>query len=179
VYAVVQTGGKQYRAEIGQVLTIEKLDVPTGEEVRFDQVLLISVDGNVRVGAPTIEGAVVTGKVVRQDRGPKIIVFKYKPKVRYRRKTGHRQYQTQVLVQTIDGVGRAERPRAETSTTATATVEPVEPVAPSAAPVQPVAAAEPVAPVAEVEPTDTLAAAEPAERSAQADEQGLAEDTQE
>lgn len=113
MYAVVQTGGKQYRAEIGQVLTIEKLDLPTGEEVRFDQVLLISDDGSVRVGTPTVEGAVVTGKVVRQDRGPKIIVFKYKPKVRYRRKTGHRQYQTHVLVQTIDGVGRAGRPRVE------------------------------------------------------------------
>ena len=63
--------------------------------------LLISDDGNVTVGSPTIAGAAVTGKVVRQDRGPKIIVFKYKPKVRYRRKTGHRQSQTHVLVQAI------------------------------------------------------------------------------
>src|SRR5579884_1725470 len=81
VYAVVQTGGKQYKAEIGQVLIVEKLDVPTGEEVRFDQVLLVNDDTSITVGTPLVAGAVVTGKVVRQDRGPKIIVFKYKPKV--------------------------------------------------------------------------------------------------
>jgi large subunit ribosomal protein L21 len=101
VYAVLVTGGKQYKAQIGQVLTIEKLEVPTGEEVRFDQVLLINDDQQVTVGTPVIGGASVTGKVVRHDRGPKIIVFKYKPKVRYRRKTGHRQEQTHVLVQSI------------------------------------------------------------------------------
>src|ERR1700686_3626661 len=93
VYAVLVTGGKQYKAHIGQVLTIEKLEVPTGEEVRFDQVLLINDDQQVTVGTPVIGGASVTGKVVRPDRGPKIIVFKYKPKVRYRRKTAHRQEQ--------------------------------------------------------------------------------------
>src|SRR5947209_3975037 len=99
VYAVLVTGGKQYKAQVGQVLTIEKLDVPAGQEVQFDRVLLISDDAaGVTVGTPLIEGATVTGKVVRQDRGPKIIVFKYKPKVRYRRKTGHRQSQTHVLV---------------------------------------------------------------------------------
>lgn len=112
MYAVVQTGGKQYKAEIGQVLIIEKLDVPTGEEVRFEQVLLVNDDTSVTVGTPLVQGAVVTGKVVRQDRGPKIIVFKYKPKVRYRRKTGHRQYRTQVLVETINGVGRLDSRRA-------------------------------------------------------------------
>jgi len=100
VYAVVKTGGKQYKAEVGRVLTVERLDVPTGEQVELD-VLLISDDGNVTVGSPTIAGAAVTGKVVRHDRGPKIIIFKYKPKVRYRKKTGHRQEQTHVLVQAI------------------------------------------------------------------------------
>ena len=91
MYAVLTTGGKQYRAEVGQILTIEKLDVPTGESVQFDQVLLIRDGDQSTIGAPVITGATVSGKVVRQDRGPKIIVFKYKPKVRYRRKTGHRQ----------------------------------------------------------------------------------------
>lgn len=100
MYAVVKTGGKQYKAEVGRVLTVERLDVPTGEQVELD-VLLISDDGNVTVGSPTIVGAAVTGKVVRHDRGPKIIIFKYKPKVRYRKKTGHRQEQTHVLVQAI------------------------------------------------------------------------------
>jgi large subunit ribosomal protein L21 len=101
VYAVLVTGGKQYKAQIGQTLTIEKLDIATGQDVQFDQVLLINDDAGVTIGTPTIEGATVTGKVVRQDRGPKIIVFKYKPKVRYRRKTGHRQSQTHVLVKAI------------------------------------------------------------------------------
>jgi large subunit ribosomal protein L21 len=101
VYAVLVTGGKQYKAQIGETLTIEKLDIAAGQEVQFDQVLLINDDAGVTVGTPTIAGATVTGKVVRQDRGPKIIIFKYKPKVRYRRKTGHRQSQTHVLVQGI------------------------------------------------------------------------------
>jgi len=101
VYAVLVTGGKQYTARVGQLLTIEKLDIPAGQEVRFDQILLVQDDAGTTVGTPVVAGAQVTGKVVRQDRGPKIIVFKYKPKVRYRRKTGHRQYRTQVLVQSI------------------------------------------------------------------------------
>ncbi len=128
MYAVLVTGGKQYKAQVGQVLTIEKLDVPAGQDVQFDQVLLISDDANVTVGAPLVDGAVVTGKVVRQDRGPKIIVFKYKPKVRYRRKTGHRQSQTHVLVQTIERDGtvlamRSTRPAAATVVEETAPVE--------------------------------------------------------
>lgn len=101
MYAVLVTGGKQYKAEVGQTLTIEKLDVATGQEVEFDQVLMVSDGAEVTVGTPTVVGAKVVGKVVRQDRGPKIIVFKYKPKVRYRRKTGHRQSQTHVLVSAI------------------------------------------------------------------------------
>ena len=105
MYAVLVTGGKQYKAQVGQTLTIEKLDVATGQEVQFDQVLLINDDSSVTVGTPTISGATVTGKVVRHDRGPKIIVFKYKPKVRYRRKTGHRQSQTHVLVKAIQNTG--------------------------------------------------------------------------
>ena len=102
VYAVLVTGGKQYTAKVGQVLTVEKLDIPAGQEVRFDQVLMLRDDEGTTVGTPVVAGAQVRGKVVRQDRGPKIIVFKYKPKVRYRRKTGHRQFQTHVLVQAIE-----------------------------------------------------------------------------
>ncbi len=101
MYAVLVTGGKQYKAEIGQTLTVEKLDVATGQDVEFDQVLMISDGSEITVGTPTVAGAKVLGRVVRQDRGPKIIVFKYKPKVRYRRKTGHRQSQTHVLVSAI------------------------------------------------------------------------------
>jgi large subunit ribosomal protein L21 len=110
VYAVLVTGGKQYKAQVGQVLTVEKLDIPAGQDVQFDQVLLISDDSGVTVGAPVIAGATVRGRVVRQDRGEKIIVFKYKPKVRYRRKTGHRQSQTHVLVQAIRTGNEPEEP---------------------------------------------------------------------
>jgi large subunit ribosomal protein L21 len=172
VYAVVQTGGKQYRAEIGQVLTVEKLDVPTGEQVHFDQVLLISDDGTVTVGTPTVAGAVVTGKVVRQDRGPKIIVFKYKPKVRYRRKTGHRQYRTQVLVQTINGVGRADARREATEETPAMMAE-------SATPAAPVAIATPAEPVEAAQPVEIAAPAESTPVITAAPEQELAESTQE
>ena len=104
MYAVLVTGGKQYKAQVGQTLTVEKLDVATGQNVEFDQVLMIGDGSEITVGTPTVAGAKVIGKVVRQDRGPKIIVFKYKPKVRYRRKTGHRQSQTHVLVNAIQAV---------------------------------------------------------------------------
>src|SRR5579884_2215036 len=111
-FAIVQTGGKQHRVEPGQIIEVEKLSVDEGETVELTEVLLVSDDAGLRQGRPLGDGAKVVARVVKQDRGPKIIVFKYKPKVRYRKKTGHRQYLTQVLVQTIDGVGRAERPRA-------------------------------------------------------------------
>jgi large subunit ribosomal protein L21 len=104
VYAVLVTGGKQYTAKVGQVLTVEKLDIPVGQEVQFDQVLLLRDDAGTTVGTPVVAGAQVTGMVVRHPRGPKIIVFKYKPKKRYRRKTGHRQSLTQVLVRAIGRV---------------------------------------------------------------------------
>ena len=107
MYAVLVTGGKQYKAQVGQTLIVEKLDVATGQEVEFDQVLMIADGSEITVGTPTVAGAKVIGKVVRQDRGPKIIVFKYKPKVRYRRKTGHRQSRTLVLVNAIQAVAQS------------------------------------------------------------------------
>ena len=126
MYAVVVTGGKQYKVRVGEVLTVEKLDVPTGQDVQFDNVLLISDEAaGVTMGSPTIAGAVVTGKVVRHDRGPKIIVFKYKPKVRYRRKTGHRQDQTHVLVRAIDAPGIESRQKAEAQAPVVAEAEAV------------------------------------------------------
>ncbi|HWE61691.1 MAG TPA: 50S ribosomal protein L21 [Chloroflexota bacterium] len=154
MYAVLQTGGKQYKVEVGQVLTVEKLDVPAGEDVRFDQVLLISDDGNVTVGTPLVAGAAVTGRVVRQDRGPKIIVFKYKPKVRYRRKTGHRQYQTQVLVETIeDASGTRARRAVRTSAEAPQVSAPApEPAVVASPQLEPANVASPV-----VETTEGLA----------------------
>jgi len=118
VFAVVKTGGKQYKVRVGETIDVEKLAVDTGTQVRLDEVLLASNDGAVAYGRPMIDGAVVTARVVRQYKGPKLIVFKYKSKSRYRRRTGHRQQLTQLFVQTIDipGLGTdavavVERPR--------------------------------------------------------------------
>lgn len=104
MYAVIETGGRQYRVEPGQVLLIEKLPVEEGSEVEFDRLLMVSgdTDGKCLVGTPYIEGAKAVGTVVRQERGPKILVFKYKPKSNYRRRQGHRQALTRVQVERIE-----------------------------------------------------------------------------
>ncbi len=92
MYAIIETGGKQYRVHEGMVLEHEILTgVDVGSDVRFDKVLLVARDEDVQVGAPYVDGAVVTGTVQEQGRGDKIIVYKYKSKKGYRRKQGHRQ----------------------------------------------------------------------------------------
>jgi large subunit ribosomal protein L21 len=103
-YAVVQTGGKQYRVEAGKTLVIEKLPGVTeaGAKVELDQVLLIGGEGETVVGTPTVAGAVIRATVANADaKGKKLIVFKYKSKVRYRKKTGHRQHYTELVVDEI------------------------------------------------------------------------------
>ena len=99
VYAIIATGGKQYRVSEGDTIYIEKLDASPDSEVSFP-VLMISGD-EIRTGSPVIEGASVTGKVVRHGRGQKIIVYKFKAKKNYRRKQGHRQPFTQVEITAI------------------------------------------------------------------------------
>ena len=101
VFAIIETGGKQYRVAEGQVIEVEKLSVPVGDTVTLDRVLMIGDEQQTRVGRPLVEGAQVQAKVLDQDRGRKIIVFKYKPKIRYRRKTGHRQSFTRLQIQRI------------------------------------------------------------------------------
>lgn len=101
MYAVVETGGKQYRAAEKDVLRVEKLEVAEGEEITLDRVLLVSADGNVRVGAPYVEGAAVTAKVVRHGRGRKIEGFRFKSKKNERKRWGHRQSFTELVVQSI------------------------------------------------------------------------------
>lgn len=96
--AVIKTGGKQYIVEPGKRLKIEKLNAKEGEEVVFDQVLLLEKQNKLEIGDPLISGAKVTGKVLRQDKAKKVIVFKYKPKVRYHKKKGHRQPFTEVEI---------------------------------------------------------------------------------
>ena len=100
MYAIIATGGKQYRVSEGDVIYIEKIDAEVDSTVSFD-VLLVGNEGDVKVGTPVVEGVKVEGKVVAQVRGEKIIVFKYKAKKNYRRKQGHRQPYTKVEITKI------------------------------------------------------------------------------
>ena len=100
MYAIIATGGKQYRVSEGDVLYIEKIDAEVDSTVSFD-VLLVGNEGDVKVGTPVVEGVKVEGKVVGQVRGDKIVVFKYKSKKNYRRKQGHRQPYTKVEITKI------------------------------------------------------------------------------
>lgn len=100
MYAIIATGGKQYRVSEGDVIYIEKIDADVDSTVSFD-VLLVGNEGDVKVGTPVVEGVKVEGKVVGQIRGEKIVVFKYKSKKNYRRKQGHRQPYTKVEITKI------------------------------------------------------------------------------
>ena len=100
-YAIVRTGGKQYRVRPGDTVSIEKLVGEIGDPVNFDEILLTSVDGNVTVGAPLVENATVHAEITDQARAKKVIAFRYKNKTRQRTKRGHRQSYTDVLVQDI------------------------------------------------------------------------------
>jgi large subunit ribosomal protein L21 len=101
MYAVIKTGGKQYRVEQGTTLAIERLDGDPGAPVTFDEVLLIGSESETRLGRPTIDGASVTGTIVEQGRAKKIIVFKFRRRKNYKRKKGHRQYFTRVRIDAI------------------------------------------------------------------------------
>lgn len=103
MFAVVETGGKQYRVSPGEELRVERVDGEKGDRVTFDRVLLVGGEGEPRVGTPVVEGVKVTGKVVHQGRQKKILVFKYKKRKRYRVKTGHRQPFTLVRIDAIEG----------------------------------------------------------------------------
>lgn len=102
MYAVVRTGGKQYLVSKGDYFRVEKLAGEVGDTVVFEDVLLTSNEGDVKVGKPTVAGAKVTGTIVEQDRGKKLIVFKVKRRKGFRKKIGHRQYYTGVKVSAIE-----------------------------------------------------------------------------
>jgi large subunit ribosomal protein L21 len=102
MYAIISTGGKQYKVSEGDVLKVEKLGAAEGEKVTFDQVLAIGGD-ELKVGTPTVSGATVEASVVKEGRAKKVIVYKYKPKTGYHKKNGHRQSFTQVKIEKING----------------------------------------------------------------------------
>lgn len=101
LFAIVQTGGKQYRVAPGDILRVERLPGERGESVTLEHVLLVAGDGEIKVGQPFVPGARVVGKILRQGKAKKIIVFKKKRRKNYRRKQGHRQWYTQLLIQEI------------------------------------------------------------------------------
>lgn len=101
-YAVIRTGGKQYRVSPGARLTVEKLVGEPGQQVEFAEVLLRGNGESVEIGAPLVEGAAVRGVILEQDRGTRILVFKKKRRKNYRRRMGHRQYETTVQITSVD-----------------------------------------------------------------------------
>ena len=102
MYAVLTTGGKQYRVSEGDVLFVEKLNAEVDSTVELTEVLVVSKDGELKVGAPVVEGAKVVAKVLAQGKAKKVVVFKYKRKKDYRRKNGHRQPYTKIVVEKIE-----------------------------------------------------------------------------
>ncbi len=101
MYAIVESGARQYRAEVGHSFSVEKLPYEVGEQIEMD-VLLVSNDDDIRIGQPLVEGASVTATVVDQYRGKKIFVWKYRPRKRYRRRQGHRQEYTRLRIDEIN-----------------------------------------------------------------------------
>ena len=126
MFAVVSSGGKQYRVETGSTVVLDRIDAEPGAAITLDRVLLIGDGETVTVGQPTVPGAVVRATVIAQGRGPKIVVFKFKQKAKYRRRTGHRQELTSIRIDAIEPVAatveakpkRTRRPKAEAATEA-------------------------------------------------------------
>lgn len=102
MFAIVRTGGKQYRVEPGQTIAVERLSQPVGQEIELTEVLMVVGEDGVHLGTPLLPGARVRATVLAHGRGPKIDVFKYKSKKRYRRLSGHRQEQTRLRIETIE-----------------------------------------------------------------------------
>lgn len=101
MYAIIRSGGKQYRAEVGATIDVDRLPNEVGEQLEIDDVLLVADGDAAQIGAPRLEGAAVAATVVEQFRGKKIIVYKYRQRTNYRRKQGHRQYYTRLRIDEI------------------------------------------------------------------------------
>ena len=102
MFAIIETGGKQYKVNEGDIIFIEKLDVAEGETVTFDRVMAVSSNDGLKIGTPVVEGAKVTANVLKNGKGKKIYVLKYKPKKNEKKKMGHRQPYTKVQIATIE-----------------------------------------------------------------------------
>ena len=102
MYAIIETGGKQYKVSEGDIITVEKLAVEAGSEYKFDKVLVLAKEGDIKVGAPYVEGAAVTASVIGDGKAKKVVVYKYKRKTGYHKKNGHRQQYTAVKIDKIN-----------------------------------------------------------------------------
>jgi len=133
MFAVIKTGGKQYKVAANDEITIERLDTAIGDEHTFDEVLMLGEERGVQVGAPVVDGAMVTGEVVDQRKGDKVLTFKKRQRSTYRRKKGHRQLETVIKITAIlpDGV-KAVKPKKKAKTTKTEEKKVIE--TPAAAP---------------------------------------------
>ena len=126
MYAIIESCGKQYKVAEGDVVFFEKLDAEEGKKVTFDNVVLVSDDSKVEVGAPYVKGVKVEGKVVSHGKGKKILVYKYKAKKNYRRTQGHRQPYTKVEITKIKTAAEKTEAKAETKTATKAEAKPAE-----------------------------------------------------
>ena len=143
VYAIVRSGGKQYRVQQGATIDVELLAAPEGGQVELPDVLLLDEDGRVTVGTPTVPGVKVVAEVVSHGRGPKVIVFRYRAKTRYRKKTGHRQAFTRLAIQRIQVGEEEEKPAPRRRARKAA---PAEPAVAEAAAEEPAVVSEAAAP---------------------------------
>ena len=114
-YAIVESGGKQYKAIEGGQIEVDRLNLEAGKKVTLDDVLLISDDGKISVGTPTVDGAKVSATVVTEFKGPKVLIYKYHPRKRYRLKKGHRQWYTRLQIEKIT-VKAAKKAKADKET---------------------------------------------------------------
>ena len=139
MYAIIETGGKQYRVQNGDQICVEKLNVEDGANVVFDKVLVCGEGADIKVGTPYLDGLTVDAKVIESGKGKKVVIFKYKAKKDYRKKQGHRQPYTMVEITAIDGVKapvKEEAPAEEAVEEAAPVEEVVEEVAEEAAPAE-------------------------------------------
>jgi large subunit ribosomal protein L21 len=162
MYAVLSSGGKQYRVEAGNELILERVPGDAGASITFDRVLLVGDGDAVTVGTPTVAGASVSGTVLGEALGPKLIVFKFKQKATYRRKNGHRQHLTRVRIDEIltDGKGTKAKAKAETAD------EAAPPTATRAAKAEKAEKAEPAAKAATAEKKPAARTRKPAAKAA-------------
>jgi large subunit ribosomal protein L21 len=137
MYAVVSSGGKQYRVEPGTTLTMERIGAEAGAPFTFDRVLLIGDGDQVTVGTPVVSGATVSATVLGEELGPKLVIFKFKQKVKYRRRTGHRQHLVRVRIDTINADGTSKKRATATKAQADDKAEPAKDTEPAKAAAKP------------------------------------------